>query len=405
MKILVLTSIYPALDVKIANNTNVVHYFAYEWVKEGHEVIVVHNYPVYMRIFHWIARFAAKMICSKFNTAVTAVYQNKPVEFNLDGVKVIRLPLYKPFPHFAVPSKVMNRQIEEIGIWCKKYKFIPDIITAHNFYPHIPMVNRLKADYFPNARTCIVVHKQAWKMLRFCGADYKTEIEKIDVFGYRSLPLKREWERYTETSPNSFMCYSGVPVCFLNRKDLCVIKKPISRIIYVGSFIRRKFPEKILIAIKNSSLGNNFTLDYVGDGINRKIIEKLIAENHWEKQVTLHGFVQRNQIPLLMARANLFIMISEEETFGLVYLEAMSMGCIVIASRDEGMEGIIIDGVNGFLCKAGDEKELAIIIDKINMMSQEELNIISDKARATAIRLTDCNVAKKYIENIISRTC
>ena len=55
-------------------------------------------------------------------------------------------------------------------------------------------------------------------------------------------------------------------------------------------------------------------------------------------------------------------MISKEETFGLVYLEAMSMGCITIASKNEGMEGIIIDGENGFLCTAGDDDELASII-------------------------------------------
>ena len=38
-------------------------------------------------------------------------------------------------------------------------------------------------------------------------------------------------------------------------------------------------------------------------------------------------------------------MISSSETFGLVYLEAMAAGCITIASRDEGFDGIIKDGV------------------------------------------------------------
>ena len=41
-------------------------------------------------------------------------------------------------------------------------------------------------------------------------------------------------------------------------------------------------------------------------------------------------------------------MISKNEAFGLVYLEAMLAGCIV-ASRN-GIDGIIIDGYNGFLC-------------------------------------------------------
>ena len=94
-------------------------------------------------------------------------------------------------------------------------------------------------------------------------------------------------------------------------------------------------------------------------------------------------------------------MISEEETFGLVYLEAMSMGCITIASRNEGMEGIIEDGVNGFLCKAGDENELASIIDSINAMSQDNINRISQNAIATARKLTDSKVAEDYIQSIV----
>ena len=42
-------------------------------------------------------------------------------------------------------------------------------------------------------------------------------------------------------------------------------------------------------------------------------------------------------------------MISQGEAFGLVYLEAMARGCITIASRGEGFDGIIKDGINGFL--------------------------------------------------------
>lgn len=399
--ILVLSSIYPAPDIKIANNTNVVHYFAKEWVKQGHEVLVVHNYPVYMRLFHWVAGFASKMIASRFNTSVTAVYQSKDVEFEMDGVKVIRMPLYKPFPRFGISEKVMKKQVMKIAKWCKKNDFTPNVITSHNFYPYTEMVNMLKEEYFPKATTCVVVHKQVSRMFGFMKGDYHGQLKKVDVIGYRSLPLKREFEEFTGYIPkHQFMCYSGIPSHFLGRKDLCDIHKPIIRFIYVGSFIRRKFPEKLLLAIKECGL-QDFRLDYVGDGANRPIIESIIKENGWGEKVTLHGFVQREQVPSFISKAQCFIMISEEETFGLVYLEAMSMGCITIASRNEGMEGIIEDGVNGFLCKAGDENELALIINKINDMKQCELDIISRNARLTAQRLTDSKVAKDYIESII----
>ena len=400
-KILVLSSIYPAPDIKIANNTNVVHYFAREWVKQGHEVLAVHNYPVYIRVFHWIAGFASKMIASKFNTSVTAVYQSKDVEFEMDGVKVIRMPLYKPLPRFGVPERVMNTQVKKIVEWCNNHCFTPEVITSHNFYPHTEMVNILKEKYFPKATTCVVIHKQVNRMFNYMKGDYHDQLKKVDVIGYRSLPLKREFEDFTGYVPKrQFMCYSGIPSHFLGRTDLCEVGQPINRFIYVGSFIRRKYPEKLLLAIKVSGL-KDFTLDYVGDGANRSMIETIIKENGWEDKVTLHGFVQREQVPSFISKAQCFIMISEEETFGLVYLEAMSMGCITIASRNEGMEGIIEDGVNGFLCKAGDEHELAEIIIKINSLPQETLNNISKNAIQTAVRLTDSMVAEDYLKWIM----
>lgn len=402
MKILLLSTIYPAPDLNIVNNTNVVHYFAKEWVKQGHEVLVIHNYPIYLRLFHWVASKAEKYIASRFNTSVTTSYQSKDIEFDMDGVHVVRMPLFKPLPRFQVPHKNLEQQISKIADFCESHNFSPDVITSHNFYPHLPMVNQLKVGCFPNAKTCVVVHKQVWKMLRYCGDDYKKEIDNVDIWGFRSLPLKRDFETKSGVIPKKwFMCYSGIPNHFFNTNYTCDVSKPIRRFVYVGSFIRRKFPEKLLLGIKGCQL-KDFTVDYVGDGANRTIIEKLIDTNKWDNKVKLHGFVSRDKVPSFVGKAQCFVMISEEETFGLVYLEAMSMGCLTIASRNEGMDGIIEDGVNGFLCKAGDEKELAKIIDKINNMSQNEIYQISQNAIATARKLTDSKVAEDYIDSIVN---
>ena len=401
MNILILTTIYPALDIKISNNTNVVHYFTREWVKQGHKVLVIHNYPIYLKILHWIAQICDKIIASKFNTSVTTIYQSKDFKFQIEGVNVIRMPLFKPFPRFKVPQKILDKQIKKIAHFCQNNNFSPDVITSHNFYPHLPMVNTLKESYFPNAKTCVVVHKQVWKMLKYCGKNYKEEIKKVNIWGYRSLPLKEEFENKTGIIPlKHFMCYSGIPDTFLSDAQAFPINHPINRFVYVGSFIRRKYPEKVLEGILRSSVKSDFHLNYIGDGVNRKIIEKLIIKNHLENKVKLHGFVERKKVPEFISNAQCFIMISEEETFGLVYLEAMSMGCITIASKNEGMEGIIKDGVNGFLCKAGDEFELAKIINQINKMPIEKLRTISKNAKETALKLTDKNVAEFYFNSI-----
>ena len=398
-KILMLTTVYPSPDLLVTNNTNVCHYFASEWVKLGYDVLVVHNYPIYLKILHFFAKLVGPFLASRFNTLVTTSYSSEDKFWELDGVKIIRIPLFKPLPHFSVPAKVMKRHVEKIVSYCKNQDFIPDAITSHFIYPHVPMVNALKIS-FPNARTCVVVHKQNWKMLKYLGHNPINEMKKIEVWGFRSKSLMREFKKNTGLTPDSFMCYSGIPTHFLSEK-ICNVCKPINKFIYVGSLIQRKFPEKVLLGICNSSVKASFLLDYVGDGVNKKIIECIAKEKNCESKVHLHGFVERKCVPRYLEKSNCFIMISKDETFGLVYLEAMSMGLITIASKSEGMEGIIENGKNGFLCEAGNEIELSQIIDEINKMSNERLKDISANARKTALRLTDANVAKMYMDGII----
>ena len=93
-------------------------------------------------------------------------------------------------------------------------------------------------------------------------------------------------------------------------------------------------------------------------------------------------------------------MISKAEAFGLVYLEAMAQGCITIASRNEGFDGIIQHGVNGFLCEAGNVDELSDLLTSIRNMDKDKLIEISNNAIETAKRLTDAKAAKLYIDNV-----
>ena len=398
--ILVVTTIYPSPDIEVSNNTNVVHYFAREWVKMGYNVRIAFNYPVYLKILHFIARFIKNALANKFNTAVTAIYTNKDYEFEMDGVKVIRMPLFKPLPHFRVPHVRIDKQIKKIAAYCEKENFVPDAIVAHNFYPHLEIVNRLKNEYYPNSKSCVVVHKQNLKMLKFIP-EYKKQISELDIWGFRSISLKNDFEDFVGKTNKNFICYSGVPTFFLTGKTEKKIETPIHKFIYIGSFIKRKHSDKLLEALKKAGI-NSFSLDFVGDGILKTKLQKIVLTEKWEKNVNFHGFLPRNQIPILLENSECFCMISEEETFGLVYLEAMSKGLITIASKNEGMDGIIINGVNGFLCKAGDSDELSSILSKIENMTKDELLKISSSAQDTAYKLSDKAVAEMYINNVLN---
>ena len=75
----------------------------------------------------------------------------------------------------------------------------------------------------------------------------------------------------------------------------------------------------------------------------------------------------------------------------------MAKGCITVATAGQGIDGVIVDGKNGFLCVSQNVEELAKVINKIRNLPVPELNRISKNAMDTAAQLTNRKVAEMYI--------
>lgn len=99
-----------------------------------------------------------------------------------------------------------------------------------------------------------------------------------------------------------------------------------------------------------------------------------------------------------MQEADAFLMVSTGETFGLVYLEAMGQGCITVASRGEGIDGVIIDGENGYLVPAGDIGAIKDVICRIRDLTGEEKGQIIQKGYDLARTMTSMQTSKRYFE-------
>ena len=102
-----------------------------------------------------------------------------------------------------------------------------------------------------------------------------------------------------------------------------------------------------------------------------------------------------------MSEAQVFTLISHGETYGMVYIEAMLQGCLTIASKGEGFDGIIRDGENGFICAPGDQDELEKTYKKIGEMTIDERNRIGQAAIDTAIHFSEKEVAERYLNDIL----
>ena len=395
IRILLLTPIYPGEGV-MKSTTPVVHFFVREWIKHNVDVKVIHypsNFPL---VFRWIAKIFQKQIENRLGSDIRT-WQLKEMEYTLDGVKVYRIPLTKLKPHSRFSSMAIGHAIKKTTAYCEKENFIPDVIVSHWANPQLEIMHSLKAFY--GTPTCFVSHDNGHDLIGIYSKEKATYLEETNLLGYRSESIRRHFEKEFDcASKQHFQCYSGIPTKY--GED---IKKDIQNrnsIIFVGSLIERKYPQELLRAAANVFETEGFRLTYIGTGADEKSLVKETVRLGVSDKVHLLGRIPRDGVVKQMDAHTIFAMISRNEAFGLVYLEAMARGCITIASRDEGFDGIIQDGVNGFLCKAGDTEELKSILEKIKNMPQKEIQQISDNAVKTAHVLTDEKVAMDYLEKL-----
>ena len=398
--ILVFTTIYPSPDFELKNNTNVVHSFAKEWVKQGYDVTVIYLYPVFPQIIHFFLRKFSAFFASITGKFIPSVYIDKVEEYSLDHVKVLRVPAFRLFPNSKYKNSELKKITRIVEQYLEAHDLIPRIVIGHFHYPSIEFVAYFSKLY--NAKSSIVVHGAARNLKRFYKDDYLSWIYKIDIWGFRSISIKKKFEFDFEPLSKSFICRSGVPDFFFGDDDL-IMKKFNDKLnyLYVGSFIRRKHPLVVLKAIHKYIIFESFNLTYVGEGIEYASLKRYVTSYNLEKSVSFLFKKSRLEISNIMKNHQCFIMISSNESFGLVYIEAMAAGCITVASRNEGMDGIIVDGVNGFLCESNNENELIEILRRINTLSLHDKIKISQNAVLTAKAYTDHKASKEYINNII----
>lgn len=93
-----------------------------------------------------------------------------------------------------------------------------------------------------------------------------------------------------------------------------------------------------------------------------KKIRRLIKEKELECCIHFIGSKPHSKLPYYYSAADITVLPSLYESFGLVILEAMACGCAVIASKTGGMKYIIRDGESGRFFRNNDMEELSLVL-------------------------------------------
>lgn len=399
-KILLLTAEYPNPDSNY--DTPIIHYFTKEWVKMGHQVKVFHYRSIFPLVLYWVANLFNKTVKRFVGTDfVPLKRRTKLITYNKDNVTVFSVPIFKWIPHGKYSKSTIEKHFETILAKNEEDSFVPDIIIGHFYNPQLELVAKLKQK-FPNAITSIVLHEGPEIIKKSYLNNYQQLFRYIDIWGFRFKNLQERFEQIFGTNYPTFICHSGVPQEYIytpttNKEFTGKLKK----FCYTGMLIPLKRVEDIIIALNKAYPDKDFELNIIGEGMEKEKLINLVSSLNLDKNIHFLGRKKRMEVQDIINEADCFIMVSESEAFGLVYLEAMSKGCITIGTIGQGIDGVIVDGVNGYLCESKNPDQLVEILLNINKLQSNQLIKISQNAINTAKEMTDSKVAENYLNTLL----
>jgi N-acetyl-alpha-D-glucosaminyl L-malate synthase BshA len=196
-------------------------------------------------------------------------------------------------------------------------------------------------------------------------------VNKIEV-----IPNFIDLERFKKLRKDHFkiaICPNGEKL-LMHTSNFRKVKR-IEDIVQVFHLVNQKIPSKLLL---------------VGDGPERTSIEMLCRELGVQQDVRFLG--KLDVIEEVLSLADLFLLTSEKESFGLAALEAMACEVPIISSDAGGIPEVNIHGVTGYVSKVGDVEDMA----------KNAISLLEDDDRLNQFKHNALERAKEFdIENIL----
>lgn len=312
--------------------------------KEGHQIhFITYRQPTRLDFF------SENLFYHEVDIKSYPLFEHAPYELALAS-KMVNVVKYEQLDllhvHYAIPhasAAYMAKQIlKEEGI------YIPVVTTLHG--TDITLVGK-DPSYEPVVTFSIN------------QSDGVTAVsEDLRKATYEHFPVKRDIEvipnfidldRFKKQKKDHFK----LAICPHNEKLIVHTSnfrkvKRVEDVIRVFFEVRKVIPAKLLL---------------VGDGPERDKMERLCRELGTCDDVRFLGKLEA--VEEVLSVADLFMMPSEKESFGLAALEAMACEVPILSSNAGGIPELNIDGETGFVCNVGD----------VGTMTKRALEILKDE--------------------------
>ena len=175
-------------------------------------------------------------------------------------------------------------------------------------------------------------------------------------------------------------------------------------IVHTSNFRKVKRVEDTIYIFQKVSEKVACKLLLIGDGPERDSLERLCRELKMSDDVRFLG--KQDAIEELLSIADLFLIPSASESFGLAALEAMACEVPVISSNISGLPEVNIHGITGFLSEVGDIESMSNFAIEL-LTDDEKLSAFKTNALLQARRFDITNILpeyESYYEEVISKS-
>src|SRR5438094_52628 len=297
-------------------------------------------------------------------------------------VTVTSYPLFDPYPPYTLALATKMAEVadyEKLDVLHVHYA-IPHAISAH-LAKQILGSTRLKVITTLHGTDITLVGRDAsYLPITKFGIEVSDGVTSVSRWlrdeTTRNFGTKKSIEVIPNfVDPSRFRRDRGACGLFgvTTEKLICHVSnfRPVKRVMDVLSIferVTRVIPSRMLM---------------IGDGPDRSRAEAFCREHHLREEVFFLGNVPN--LEEIVGASDLFLLPSEQESFGMAALEAMASEVPVIATRAGGLPEVITDGENGYLFPVGDVDSMAA--RAIQILSNPELQKrLGRNARETAER-------------------
>ena len=241
-----------------------------------------------------------------------------------------------------------------------------DLIHAHSFMP--AGIAAVKLGKKENIPVVVTEHSSAVlqkKLSRKRKVYFKSVIDEATEIICVSNALKKSVQDLTDNIRVPVVIPNAVNEKFKYKPDISEGKFSF---ISIGNLVQSKRFDLTIKAFSKRFKGeNNVILKIIGGGVLQDKLEKLVEEQGIKNQVVFLGRISRQSVVEELQKSKVFVLPSDYETFGVVYVEAMACGLPIIGTKNGGSEDIIRES-NGILIERDNVEELA---DAMHVLYEE----------------------------------